>query len=80
MLIAGRPWTAEELRRKSWDDLHTLWYKCLLERNIIATEAQDSRRQGIFYAIEDIHKERNSAVSLKIGNNLTVGQTDDGED
>jgi hypothetical protein len=78
--MAGRPWTAEELRRKSWDDLHTLWYKCLLERNIIATEAQDSRRQGIFFAIDDIHKERKSAVFSRLEIVLMAGQKDDGED
>ena len=33
----GRSWTVEELRRKSWDDLHKLWWVCVKERNRIAT-------------------------------------------
>src|SRR5579859_8053698 len=76
-LRIGRPWTAEELRRKSFEDLHTLWYKCLLERNIIATEARDARKQGVFFAIEGIHQDRNSAVPFFRDKRLTAGKTDD---
>ncbi|KAK7203097.1 hypothetical protein BZA70DRAFT_232821, partial [Myxozyma melibiosi] len=34
----GRPWGVPELRRKRYEDLHTLWYVCLKELNLIKTE------------------------------------------
>ncbi|KAF8798950.1 MRP-L47-domain-containing protein, partial [Phlegmacium glaucopus] len=46
-VLTGRPWFASELRNKSFKDLHTLWYVCLREKNLLATQKEEVRRMGV---------------------------------
>ncbi|GMI65621.1 hypothetical protein like AT1G07830 [Hibiscus trionum] len=64
--VYGRSWKAPELRLKSWDDLHKLWYVLLKEKNMLMTQRQMLHAQNLrFPNPERIPKVRKSMCRIK---------------
>ncbi|CAH9092402.1 unnamed protein product [Cuscuta europaea] len=65
-VVYGRSWKAPELRLKSWDDLHKLWYVLLKEKNMLMTQRQMLYAQNLrFPNPERISKVRKSMCRIK---------------
>ncbi|KAL1933576.1 hypothetical protein VTP01DRAFT_7666 [Rhizomucor pusillus] len=69
-ITTGRSWTAKELRQKSFEDLHKLWYVLLKERNVLATQRGEARRQqlstDVFDNSDRMKKVRKSMARIKL--------------
>ena len=50
----GRAWTIEELRRKSWEDLHALWWTCCKERNMLFTSMAELKRANLGFGKQEL--------------------------
>lgn len=61
----GRPWKKDELRLKSNQDLHKLWYVLLKERNMVMTMEEEYKRQcELFPNPERLEKVEESMENL----------------
>ncbi|KAI5294283.1 54S ribosomal protein L4 mitochondrial [Ascosphaera acerosa] len=61
----GRPWTIQELRAKSFDDLHCLWWICAKERNRIATSSIERNRLALGYGAYEANERKKTVLKTQ---------------
>ncbi|KAJ1502896.1 39S ribosomal protein L47, mitochondrial, partial [Coelomomyces lativittatus] len=65
-IVTGRAWESADLRIKSFDDIHKLWYVILKERNMLETQKEESRRLCVpFLHAKRLQKCKSSMARIK---------------
>jgi large subunit ribosomal protein L47 len=49
----GPSWDSWSLRQKSFENLHELWWKCLIERNKLLSQEQEARRFKVYFSQDE---------------------------
>eukprot|EP01133_Synstelium_polycarpum_P018024 gene18024-21515_t len=63
--LAGKSWEARDLRGKSFEDLHKLWFVLLKERNKVATERELTKDHKLTNPLR-LKKIRKSMAAIKV--------------
>ncbi|KAM9976388.1 hypothetical protein ACTFIR_010229 [Dictyostelium discoideum] len=63
--LAGRSWAASDLRGKSFNDLHELWFELLKERNKLLTEKEITKNNQLQNP-QRVTKVRKSMAAIKV--------------
>jgi len=64
-LYTGRAWRASELRLKSFDELHQLWFVLLKEKNRLATDRAVQENQRGWSGVGRMRKVKESMARIK---------------
>lgn len=64
-LYTGRAWRASELRLKSFDELHQLWFVLLKEKNLLLTDRAASRSRQSWSGSGRLRKVKESMARVK---------------
>jgi large subunit ribosomal protein L47 len=68
-ILVGRAWTAADLRRKSFQDLHKLWYVLYKERNVLLSKREKFRQVDTAVPKSDMNRHssvKKSMASIKL--------------